>query len=240
MAALSKILSSFLVVGCLVCMPSAGLGAEGSSSAGGDKSGPLAWAHIGEVKANSATDLGVACFVSPAKLSDDVIAQFLAKPGEMLSAFPVGGLRLSDQVRSLVGSSSSTLQPIIELVSGANQSQGAAIGAGLARAVGACQADHLDYATQIQDAVANINDVSFLTAFTGALGKEHGNEHIGAIGAGASPAGSNGGAIPLGQVGQFGAANGFTEGGNQFVLTEVETFSVGSAGNFSTTSVSPF
>jgi hypothetical protein len=184
------------------------------------------------------TDLGVSCLVAPTKLADDVITAFLAQPQMLLSRHPNGGLALSDEVRGLAASSSATLSAILALVPGASGKQQAAIGAGLARSIQACQINQLDYATRIQNEVGALNNTALLTGFTGALG----GERVGSIGVGTTTGvgpGANGSSSVSPLTGQFGAGNSFTKGGDHSVVTQSESFSFGGAGAFAAPSVSP-
>ena len=166
----------------------------------------------------------VACFQSPAKLSEGDIAAFLAAPASLLTENPNGGLPLSSRVRALAGSSSSTIDAIFALVSGANADQKAAIGSGLARAARACAASNPEYATLIQEKVAGASSPELVTAFlaasnevqTAALGGLTG----GATGGGAAGIGG-GGSAGLGTAGlggdtvyTQGAADGFSASGS--------------------------
>lgn len=161
----------------------------------------------------------VACFQSPAKLSEGDIAAFLATPASLLTENPNGGLPLSSRVRALAGSSSATIDAILALVSGANADQKAAIGSGLARAARACAASNPEYAALIQEKVAGANSPELVTAFlaasnevqTAALGGLTG----GATGGGGAAGIGGGGSAGLGTAG-LGGDTVYTQGTGGF------------------------
>ncbi len=109
-----------------------------------------------------------ACFEAPAKLSDAEISQFLASPEALLDANPVGGLPLSNRVRSLVGSSDAALDAIVQLASNATAAQNAAFGSALGSVANACADVEPEYAQKIQDAVAALGNQDMITAFRNA------------------------------------------------------------------------
>ncbi|MBW8300227.1 MAG: hypothetical protein K0M60_11560 [Hydrogenophaga sp.] len=161
----------------------------------------------------------VACFQSPAKLSEDDIAAFLATPASLLTENPNGGLPLSSRVRALAGSSSGTIDAILALIPGANADQKAAIGSGLARAARACAASNPEYAALIQEKVAGVNSPELVTAFlaasnevqTAALGGLTG----GATGGGGAAGIGGGGNAGLGTAG-LGGDTVYSQGSGGF------------------------
>jgi hypothetical protein len=165
------------------------------------------------------------CFVAPAKMSDADIGAFLTAPDNLLAQFASGGLPLSNQARSLAGSSADALSPLIALAAKANPGQAAAIGAGLARAARACATVNPEYASRIQDAIADSGNKALETAFlagnnetqTAALGGALGGGGsatggAGAIGGGGTPGGgTNGGAGTTASTGS--GSSSFSSGG---------------------------
>jgi hypothetical protein len=165
------------------------------------------------------------CFVAPARMSDAEISAFLAAPDSLLTQFSSGGLPLSNQARSLVGSSADALSPLIAVAAKANPGQAAAIGAGLARAARACATVNPEYASRIQDAIADSGNKALETAFlaansetqTAALGGALGGGGsatggAGAIGGGGTPGGgSNGSAGTTASTGS--GSSSFSSGG---------------------------
>lgn len=169
------------------------------------------------------------CFVGVARMSDVAIESFLAAPSDLLSANQGGGLALASAVRSLAGSSVDTLPKIQSLVSSADASQKAAIGAGLARAARACQRSAPDYAQQIQALVATSGSPELVAAFVGALNEVQ-TAALGAGGAGASAAGG---------IGNTGAGNGTSGNGSDSpitISTADQTFSFSSGRSVGTVS----
>lgn len=165
------------------------------------------------------------CFVAPARMSDAEISAFLAAPESLLSQFSSGGLPLSNQARSLAGSSADALSPLIAIAAKANAGQAAAIGAGLARAARACATVNPEYASRIQDAIADSGNRALETAFLaansetqtaslggGLSGGGSATGGAGAIGGGGTPGGgSNGGAGTTASTGS--GSSSFSSGG---------------------------
>ena len=169
------------------------------------------------------------CFVSPARLADADIAAFLASPDALLTQFASGGLPLANQARALAGSSADTLAPLVALATRGNQTQAAAIGAGLARAARACAATNPQYAAQIQDAVAGSDNQALETAFL-AGGNETQTAALGGVAGGGSAVTGGAGAIGGGGT-PGGGANG-TGGGASSVASGTSSFSVGGGSSY--------
>jgi hypothetical protein len=182
-------------------------------------SGAAAQAAPGASPPTSGTP-AAGCLVAPASLSDSLVQAFLSSPPALLTEFPTGGIGLSNRVRSLVGTSGNTLDPIVGLVGQASQSQVAALGAGLARAAGACVAVNPDLAVRIQEAVAATDNAAFQAAFEGAtpevetaaLGAAGGNAGASAIGGG----GASAGGINSDGTSGTGGTQGTSSGNSQF------------------------
>lgn len=168
-----------------------------------------------------------ACFVSPAKLDDAEIAEFIGNPAGVLTENPNGGLPLSSRVRSLAGSSSAAVQAIIALVPSANIQQRAAIGSGLARAARACARPSPLYAAFIQEQVAGIDAAEVVAAFLAA------SEEVQTAAVAGAGGGANGGgaAAGLGNGGQAGPFSGGLSGDD--VVAQADD-----AGSFSPTRTS--
>lgn len=110
------------------------------------------------------------CFLSPAKMSDQAVEGFKSNPGFLLSANPAGGYGLSSQVRSVAGSDTDSVATLVGLAEGANDTQVAALGAGLAQAATACVSTRPDVAELIQQAVAESGNEALIAAFAAASG----------------------------------------------------------------------
>jgi len=173
------------------------------------------------------------CFAPPAKMTDAAINAFLANPNGLLSEFPTAGLPMMSRVRSLTGSSVSTLDPIVALLPTASSAQKSAIGAGLARAAKACAASTPDYAQMIQEKIASANDSELTASFLQATSEVQTAALGGAGGAGGGGAGAAG----IAGGGTVGGSTGST-GGDSSVATDTPTYSVGSGGSFVQRSVS--
>lgn len=115
------------------------------------------------------TDDDIACLQLPAKLDKGRIEAFLSDPQAILTENPTGGLKLSNRVRELAGSSNRALGKIRELSKRANEPQKVAIAAGLARVVFVCGNIGgdlaLNYSSEIQTMVAQLGDSAFANAF---------------------------------------------------------------------------
>lgn len=180
-----------------------------------------------------------ACFVGPAKMSDAEVQSFLTTPAALLTQFSSGGLPMSTRVRSLAGSDSATLDPILGLVATANPAQVAAIGAGLARVAKACAATSPEYAATISEKVALLGNPALETAFNASAAEVQ----TAALGAGA-PAGAGGGTVgAIGGGGTAGGGGNGASGGTAASGNSSGSFSTGGGGSVSTTtttnSVSP-
>lgn len=180
------------------------------------------------------------CFVEPARLSDAEINGFVSYPTGLLTQYASGGLPLSNRVRSLVGSSQDTFEPIMALLAGATPSQVAAIGAGLARAARACSTTNPEYAALIQDRVAGSDIAGLETAFL-AGSSETQTAALGGAAGGGSPTGGASG------IGGGGASGGGSNGGAGTTIATASgnsAFDAGGRGSFfsngdTSTSTSP-
>ena len=178
-----------------------------------------------------------ACFVAPAKLSDDKVAAFMASPSVILTTYAAGGLPMANEVRALAGSSADTLDALIALVSQASSPQKAAIGAGLARAAKACAGVSPDYAALIQEKIAGVNSPELVTAFLSASNDVQTAALSGGATGGAA-GGAGGGAGGLG--GSAGAGGSFGNGSSGDSSTANTSGSYSSGGGSSVSlSVSP-
>lgn len=172
------------------------------------------------------------CYDSAQALAPAQISAFTGNPGDLLAKSPEGGGGMVSQIRDLAATDSATLDGIVGLVSGANDDQKRAIGAGLAQAARICVPKDPAYADQIQKAIADNKDPVLVLAYASAAG----NNPIGAgPGAAGSPGASGGATAGLGTpTGQGGSVEGI--GGNGVNTGQFSyTGSVNSAG-----SVSPF
>jgi len=183
---------------------------------------------VGAASVSQAQEVSAGCFAGPAKLSSAEVTNFTQSPNNLLSEFPTAGLPLSSRVRSLVGSSGETLDPVLALVGPATGAQKSAIGAGLARVAKSCSTVSPEYAQLIQQKVAAANDSALTTAFMQAS-----NEVQTAALGGAGGAGGAAGAGAAGLAGG-GSINGSTgsTGGDSSTASGDSSFAVGSSGSF--------
>ncbi len=180
--------------------------------------------------AQTTTPPAAGCFVAPARMSDADIGAFVAAPDALLAQYSSGGLPLSNQARSLAGSSADTLAPLIALAGKANANQAAAIGAGLARAARACSAVNPDYAAAIQDAVAGSDIQALETAFLAGGNETQTAALGGALGGGGSP--TTGGAGAIGGGGASGGGSNGAAGTTAATSSGTANFSGGAGGGY--------
>jgi hypothetical protein len=170
------------------------------------------------------------CFQFPIKMDDKEVALFLGNPGGLLTDNPGGGLPMSNKVRSLAGSSAKAYDAIIGLVSKANSSQKAAIGAGLARVVTACRDSNAEFADMIQNGIAQFTDADLLAGYTGAAS----DTNVASVAGPGAGANTVGGGTTQDSNSQRSASNnytnGYTPGQNQSRNNDSGGFTVGNAG----------
>jgi hypothetical protein len=87
-------------------------------------------------------------------LPAQVIKDFLADPGGLLTQHPNGGAQFISRVRDLAASDPATLNPLIALLGRANPSQSSGIGTGLGQAALMAVKTDQAYANEIQQAIA--------------------------------------------------------------------------------------
>jgi hypothetical protein len=87
-------------------------------------------------------------------LPTQTIVQFLADPAALLKQYPSGGPQMLARVRGLAATDPATLEPIVDLIPGANSDQANAIGTGLGQVALMVTKTNPTYANQIQEAVA--------------------------------------------------------------------------------------
>lgn len=189
--------------------------------------------YVSVAVAKEAVDDGVtsdtSCFVAPAKLPSTEVHAFLANPGKLIVDMASGGLPLANRVRALGGSSSNAVSALVDLAKTANDTQKAAIGAGLARVVQAC-AGIPDYAANVQKLVAELGDAAMITAFMAASG----DVQVAAL---TGVSNSVGGGT-INETGNRGADNSATFGGDKSVPNSTPDFDIGDAGASATDIVS--
>ena len=88
-------------------------------------------------------------------LSAQAIQQFVADPIALLAEYPDGGGQLIARVRDLAASDPATLNPLIGLLTNANQGQATAIGTGLGQVATMAVKTDQAYAVQIQEAIVS-------------------------------------------------------------------------------------
>ena len=172
-----------------------------------------------------------------AKLSDSAIAQFKANPQALLTIYASAGLPLSTEVRSLVLTDPGLVDALITLAKGANDSQKAAIGAGLAEAA----RDHRRHRPQACRANSNRRRAVWIGAADhrlyrrverhsdrgdGRRGRWRRRRRRGPTGGVGNFTGSNTGATPSGSLGAlnasspFGSVGGTIGGGSTVARTQ--------------------
>jgi hypothetical protein len=189
----------------------------------------LAALSFGAGEAPAQTAAGSACARAPSftKLPDSAISAFKANPAAMLAAYASAGLPLSTQVRSLMLSDPTLVDSLIDLAKSGNDTQKAAIGAGLAQASQVLVCTNPQLAADIQQKVVASGMAPLITAYiagsngtqTAATGGGGGAGAGGGGGGGSGPvggvggqSGSNGGAGAPGSFGTGNGANGFAGG----------------------------
>jgi hypothetical protein len=185
-----------------------------------------AWAISGTTAAPAKADDDVACLQLPAKLDKAQIEAFLADPGLILKENPAGGLKLSNRVRELAGSSHRALARIRELSKQANEAQKVAIAAGLARVVFVCGTVGgdlaLNYSAEIQTMVAQLGDSAFANAFLRASS----DISVAALGYASSSSTGSAGAVDGGSTG-VSAINYYRSPGDAPRLTTSSSYTIG-------------
>ena len=88
-------------------------------------------------------------------LPAQAIQQFLADPAALLAQYPDGGGQLIARVRDLAASDPATLDPLIGLLTNANQGQATAIGTALGQVATMAVKTDQAYAVHIQEAIAS-------------------------------------------------------------------------------------
>jgi hypothetical protein len=163
------------------------------------------------------------CFIAPAKLSDEAVAQFMANPSSVISAQRKLGTTLASTVRTLVGSDTRTIDPLIALAKDASPEIKADIAAGLANAAATCVWTRPEIARLIHEKIAASGDGPLFTAFlavssaiqtaaTGTPGGGAGGVRGGSAGSGGG--GNNARPQPQRGDGSLGSVSGSRGGGN--------------------------
>ena len=177
-----------------------------------------------------------ACYNPEQQLPAQTVADFIADPARFLAQYPTGGAVLIAQIRDLVASDPATLQLIItSLTATANPEQLNAIGLGLGQAALVCLRTDQAFATEVQNAVATLDNNAVTVAFASVLG-DRPTAALGG-GGGVSTGGSGGQTNPISGLGTSNGgpstfANTFTRnvGTNLFTAP-----SVGAGGGTTTT-----
>ena len=174
-------------------------------------------------------------------LPSQTVQQFLSDPASLLSQFPNGGPVMITKVRDLTASDSATLSALIGLLKSANPDQASAIGTGLGQvALMAVNTDQA-FATEIQTQIAQAGNASALVAFSAVVG---GDIKLTAAGPGVGIGGGG-----ESQTQTTSGIGGFFAGSPLALQTStpntpdsftLSSFSPGSPGPSSGTSVSPF
>jgi hypothetical protein len=126
------------------------------------------------------------CYTPSQQLPASTLARFVGSPSDILK---LSNAELISKVRDLVASSPAALQTILGLIDSASPQQANAIGTGLGQAALICVRTDQAFATEIQNAVAGIDNSELTLAFAAVLG----DKPIGALGGGAGSAGAGGG-----------------------------------------------
>jgi hypothetical protein len=187
------------------------------------------------------TPVPAAVYSARQALPAQTIQQFLSDPASLLSQFPKGGPLMITMVRDLAASDPASLPSLISLLKNANPDQASGIGTALGQvALMAINTDQA-FATEIQTQVAQAGNPLALVAFSAVVG---GDIKLTAAGPGV---GIGGGGESQTQTSS--GINGFFAGSPLSLPTSVpntpdsftlSSFSPGSPGTSSGTSVSPF
>ena len=124
------------------------------------------------VEAAEDTAGGRGCVQSASGVSRSVIDAFFINPDGLLVQNPLGGLALSNSVRSLAVSNVDTVPLILALAERATVRQSRAMGAGLARAVAICATTNPELGAEIELAVAGSGNEELLAAFLTGAGNQ--------------------------------------------------------------------
>lgn len=137
------------------------------------------------------------------QLPPQVISEFKATPGTLLTQFPAGA-QLISRVRDLGASDPTTLPALIALLKApaTTKDQIRAITAGLAQVARMAAATDQAYANEIQAAIAGTGNADVIAAYQAATG----DVAIAAAGGGAGGGGSGAGG-PTGNPGNTGGSN---------------------------------
>jgi hypothetical protein len=205
--------------------------------------------HVASRALFATSMLGLAvAFVTPAPaavyparqaLPSQTVQEFLARPASLLSQFPNGGPVMITKVRDLAASDPVTLSALMSLLKDANPDQASGIGTALGQvALMAVNTDQA-FATEIQTQIAQAGNSSALVAFSAVVG---GDIKLTAAGPGIGGGGES-------QTQTTSGISGFFAGASFQLPTSVpntpdsftlSSFSPGSPGSSSGTSVSPF
>jgi len=111
-----------------------------------------------------------AACTSPASASPESIAGVKATPGLLLQNNVNGPAGLVTSVRNLAASDSSTVLPILSVLSGLDTGEVSSLGTGLAQAAALCIKSDPDAAVAIQEAVIATGNPDLIAAFRAAVG----------------------------------------------------------------------
>jgi len=187
------------------------------------------------------TSASAAVYSAHQALPSQTVQQFLSDPASLLSQFPNGGPVMITKVRDLTASDPATLSALIGLLKSANPDQASAIGTALGQvALMAVNTDQA-FATEIQTQIAQAGNASALVAFSAVVG---GDIKLTAAGPGVGIGGGG-----ESQTQTTSGIGGFFAGFPLALPTStpnipdrftLSSFSPGSPGTSSGTSVSPF
>lgn len=121
---------------------------------------------------------------------DQSVASFLANPGSLLEAYPLGGNNLVSTTRHLVLADLSTVDPLVNLATSATTDQKNAIGTGIGLAALVLLPSNPQAPAIIQLSLSRLNDPIVLAAYAAVTG----NQHLTAAGPGGGGGGSPGSA----------------------------------------------
>jgi hypothetical protein len=113
-----------------------------------------------------------ACYGPQQQLPAKTVAQFTAKPEQLLSKYPNGGAQMVSMVRDLVASDPAMLPLVLDLSPIGNADQVNSIGAGVGQAALVCSRTDQTFTGEIQQMVAAINNQSLTLTFTAVLGDQ--------------------------------------------------------------------
>jgi hypothetical protein len=199
----------------------------------------ILWAPGALAQTAAAAPATQGCFPGGPPKRPDAVSAFVAKPAELLTKHATGGVRLSGEVRDILGSDRAALGAMISAAKSASPTQVSAIGSGLGQAAVLCSKVDPQIALGIQQAVAASGLPDLLTAFVASSNPVETAAVNAAAGAPAAAGGALGGAVNLaaaaarttaGQGSPASSAAPYTNGQTAFTFKGPSTSASGGGG----------